>query len=167
MFSRVVILIFFVVSACVDPHYLSGEVVRVADGDTFTLLVGGQQHRIRLHGIDCPERGQPYSRVATRFTKDLLASGNVKVQQIDTDRYGRIVGIVLIDDTVNLNERLLEAGLAWHYKAHDRNPNWASLEATAQTERRGMWETSGTIAPWEWRKRQHAERDSAVSTTAL
>src|SRR5690606_41000810 len=154
MFSRTVILLFFLAGACVNTHYLSGEVVRVADGDTFAMLVEGQQHRIRLHGIDCPEKGQPYNRVATQFTKDMLALGKVKVQRMDTDRYGRVVGIVLINDTINLNERLLEAGLAWHYKSYDRNPEWAKLETIAKTAKRGLWEEEGAIAPWEWRKRQ-------------
>lgn len=158
MFSRTVILLFFLAGACVNTHYLSGEVVRVADGDTFTLLVEGQQHRIRLHGIDCPEKGQPYNRVATQLAKDLLASGRVKVQQMDIDRYDRVVGVVFINDTINLNERLLEAGLAWHYKSYDRNPEWAELESNARSAKRGLWLEPGAIAPWEWRKRQRTER---------
>lgn len=158
MFNRTLILLLFLTDACVNTHYLSGEVVRVADGDTFTLLVAGQQHRIRLHGIDCPEKGQPYNRVATRLTKDLLASGTVKVQQMDIDRYGRVVGVVLINDTINLNERLLEAGLAWHYKSYDGNPAWAELESNARSAKRGLWVEPGAVAPWEWRKRQRVER---------
>lgn len=158
MFSRFLIFFLFFTASCINTHYLSGEVVRIADGDTFTLLSGGQQHRIRLHGIDCPEKGQPYSRVATQLARDLLASGKVKVQRMDTDWYGRVVGIVLINDTINLNERLLEAGLAWHYKSYDRNPEWAKLETIAKTAKRGLWEEEGAIAPWEWRKRQRTER---------
>jgi len=137
---------------------MTGEVVRVADGDTFTMLVEGQQQRIRLHGIDCPERGQPYNRVATQLTKDLLASGRVKVEQLDTDRYGRVVGVVYINDTINLNERLLEAGLAWHYKSYDSSLEWARIEKLAQAAKRGLWVEKDAIAPWEWRKRQRAER---------
>ncbi|MFC7524709.1 thermonuclease family protein [Parapedobacter sp. GCM10030251] len=158
MFSRVLVLFLFLTSTCTTTRYLSGEVVRVADGDTFTMLVDGQPQRIRLHGIDCPEKGQPYSRVATQFTKDLLASGKVKVQEMDTDRYGRVIGIVLINDTINLNERLLEAGLAWHYKNYDHNPQWARLENVAQTAKHGLWVEKDAIAPWEWRKRKRTER---------
>jgi len=158
MFSRVLVLFLFLTSTCTTTQYLSGEVVRIADGDTFTMLVEGQQHRIRLHGIDCPEKGQPYSRVATQFTKDLLASGKVKVQQLDTDRYGRVIGIVLINDTINLNERLLEAGLAWHYKNYDRSPEWARMEKAAQTAKHGLWVEKDAVAPWEWRKRKRIER---------
>lgn len=158
MFYRFLVLFLFLTTTCTTTQYLSGEVVRVADGDTFTMLVAGQQQRIRLHGIDCPEKGQPYSRVATQFIKDMLALGKVKIQQMDTDRYGRVVGIVLINDTINLNERLLEAGLAWHYKNYDRNPEWARLEKMAQTAKRGLWVEKDAIAPWEWRKRKRAER---------
>lgn len=154
MFSRVLVLFLFLTSTCATTQYLSGEVVRVADGDTFTMLVEGQQHRIRLHGIDCPEKGQPYSRVATQFTKDMLASGKVKVQQLDTDRYGRVIGIVLINDTINLNERLLEAGLAWHYKNYDHSPEWSRMENIAQTAKHGLWVEKDAVAPWEWRKRK-------------
>jgi len=154
MFSRVLVLFLFLTSTCTTTQYLSGEVVRVADGDTFTMLVEGQQQRIRLHGIDCPEKGQPYSRVATQFTKDMLALGKVKVQRMDTDRYGRVVGIVLINDTINLNERLLAAGLAWHYKNYDRNPEWAQLERIAKAAKQGLWVEKDATAPWEWRKRQ-------------
>ncbi|GGG90192.1 hypothetical protein GCM10007415_25760 [Parapedobacter pyrenivorans] len=122
------------------------------------MLVEGQQQRIRLHGIDCPEKGQPYSRVATQFTKDMLALGKVKVQQLDTDRYGRVIGIVLINGTINLNERLLEAGLAWHYKTYDPSPEWARMETIAKTSKRGLWVEKDAVAPWEWRKRKRAER---------
>jgi len=158
MFQRAAFLLFVLFNACVHTHYLSGEVVRVADGDTFTMLVEGKQQRIRLHGIDCPERGQPFSRVATRFTKNLLASGTVRVQPTDTDRYGRIVGIVWINDTINLNERLLQAGLAWHYAHYDNNPDWAGIENKARMAQRGLWAEKDVTPPWEWRQRQRADR---------
>lgn len=159
MFYRILIVFSLLANACVNTHYLSGEVVRVADGDTFTLLVEGQQYRIRLHGVDCPERGQPYNRVATQFTQELLATGEVKVRQMDTDQYGRVVGIVLIDDTINLNERLLKSGLAWHYRTYDRNPRWTELETDAREAKRGLWVEPGAIPPWKWRNRERAERN--------
>src|SRR3546814_2642608 len=98
---------------------LTGTVVRVADGDTFTLLVtGNKQVRVRLYGIDCPERGQPHSRVATDHLKALLSKGNVWVEEMDTDRYGRTVGMVYAGG-VNVNESLLAAGLAWHSRSEE------------------------------------------------
>ena len=157
MINRIVVLFLcFVASSCLDSFYYSGAIVRVADGDTFTMLVDGAEQRVRLFGIDCPERGQPYSRVATEFTRELLASGPVAVQEMDVDQYGRVVGVVWISDSINLNERLLDAGLAWHYTAFDRDPQWARLEREAKRAKRGLWAERGAIAPWEWRKRRRS-----------
>jgi len=150
MLSRLLILLFLFSESCAT-HYITGKVVRVADGDTFTLLTEGEQQRIRLYGVDCPERGQPYNRVATSFTKEMLSLGRVKVKEMDVDRYGRIVGMVYIADTINLNERLLEAGLAWHYTTYDNNPIWADKELAARKAGRGLWVEPDVIAPWHWR----------------
>lgn len=128
--------------------------MRVADGDTFTLLVeGNKQVRVRLHGIDCPERGQPFGTVATDFAKELLNKGAVKVEQTDIDRYGRTIGIVIIADSINLNERLLQAGLTWHYKYYDKNPKWAEMEVFAREKKIWLWKDKNPVAPWEWRKK--------------
>ena len=155
--SRILVVFLFFVSSCVDTYYYSGDVVRVADGDTFTLLVDGGEQRVRLFGVDCPERGQPYSRVATEFARELLASGPVEVKEMDVDQYGRVVGVVWISDTINLNERLLEAGLAWHYTVYDQDPEWAKLEREARRAKRGLWAERGAVAPWAWRRQQRQQ----------
>jgi micrococcal nuclease len=66
-------------------------------------------------------------------------------------RYGRTIGMVTIDG-VNVNEKLLEAGLAWHYKKYDKNPEWAKLEEQARIDKKGLWIQPNPIPPWEWRK---------------
>ena len=136
--------------SCSQETELTGEVVRIADGDTFTLLVdGNEQVRIRLHGIDAPERSQPYSRVATEFLGEQL-KGNVVVKVTDTDRYGRKVGIVMVDGR-NVNEEMIRAGYAWHYKKYDSNPEWERLENEARAARRGLWQERGATPPWVYR----------------
>jgi|SRR5690606_4016231 len=147
-------IVAFLLSQCVGTSWITGEVVRVADGDTFTLLINSHDEvRIRLHGIDCPERGQPYGRVATEHLKTLLAKGDVRVEETDIDRYGRVVGIVYAGG-VNVNESLLAAGLAWHYTRYDQNPRWINLEAQARTQRLGLWAERNPVSPWNWRKRK-------------
>lgn len=147
-----VIALLLVVSCNVT--FMTGTVVRVADGDTFTLLVDGdRQVRVRLHGIDCPERGQPYSRVATDHLKALLAKGNVRVEEMDIDRYGRTIGMVYAGG-INVNESLLANGLAWHSKSFDKNPAWAALEVQAREQQLGLWAEPDPVAPWDWRKRK-------------
>lgn len=131
---------------------LTGKVVSVADGDTFTLLNGTVQTRIRLHGIDCPEKGQDFSNVAKDFLSALVFEQAVKVDVKDTDRYGRTIGIVYVQDSINVNVELLKAGLAWHYRYYDQNPVWAALEATARKAKRHIWSLPDPVAPWDFRK---------------
>lgn len=84
----------------------------IADGDSFTMLVDNVQIRIRLHGIDCPERRQDFSNVAREFLSDYVDDRVVVVEEMDIDRYGRTIGMVTVEG-VNVNEALLEAGLGW------------------------------------------------------
>lgn len=83
---------------------LKGKVIRVSDGDTIVILDStNTQHRIRLDGIDCPEKGQPFGNKATLFIKDLVAEKEVVVEWKKKDRYGRILGYVFID-SINVNK---------------------------------------------------------------
>jgi micrococcal nuclease len=133
---------------------ITGKVVGLADGDSFTLLLKDNSTiRIRLHGIDTPEKGQPFGNNAKQFTSSLIFNKQVKVTQTDTDRYGRIVGIVTNPDNIIVNEALLKAGMAWHYKKYDNNPNWAKMEKEAKASKLGLWQDANPIPPWDWRKK--------------
>lgn len=134
----------------------TGKVVGVSDGDSFTLLMSDNtQIKIRLQGIDCPEKKQDYGQVAKKFISNLIFNKTVTVLRKNTDRYGRIVGIILLTKGMNVNEELLKAGLAWHYTQHDNNRNWDSLELAARLAKRGLWSKNNVIPPWEWRKVKH------------
>jgi micrococcal nuclease len=147
-FLKILILLLLPLNAF---SQLVGKVVSIADGDTFTILVDNEQIKIRLHGIDCPEKAQPFGTVARQFLSDLVFGKEVIVKQLDTDHYGRTIGMVKVND-VNINEELLKAGLAWHSKYYDKNPKWAEYETTAKAQRKGLWSESNPIPPWEWRK---------------
>ncbi|HEX2532858.1 MAG TPA: thermonuclease family protein [Chitinophagaceae bacterium] len=130
-----------------------GEVVAVADGDTFTLLTPeNEQVKVRLFGIDCPERGQDYYSVAKQHLSDLVFRKPVRLDVQDKDRYGRSVAIVFDAEGRNVNEAMLSAGLAWHYTQYSKNPEWDALQAEARKARRGLWQQKGAQAPWLWRK---------------
>ena len=97
---------------------IEGRVVGVADGDTITVLDTGKvQHKIRLAGIDAPEKAQPYGQTSKRSLSDLVYGKTVTVDTDKTDRYGREVGKVLVDG-VDTNLEQVRRGLAWHYKAY-------------------------------------------------
>ena len=128
---------------------LIGKVISIADGDTFTLLVDSTQVKIRLHGIDCPEKRQDFGQVAKKFLSEMVF--NKIVHKTNRDRYGRTIGIVFIDN-INVNEGLLKAGLAWHYKKYDHNSVWTLLEDIARAEKKGLWSIANPLPPWDWRK---------------
>ncbi len=92
----------FLSFALLTSHTLAadftGRVVGVADGDTITVLHNGKGERIRLHGIDCPEKRQAFGNRAKQFTSTLVFGNTVTVQVMDRDRYGRTVGVVLLPD---------------------------------------------------------------------
>ncbi len=152
---RLWFIVFILFIACYAiASDLTGKVVGIADGDTFTLLLKDNSTvRIRLHGIDTPEKGQPFGNNAKQFTSDLIFNKLVKVEQTDTDRYGRIVGIVTNPENINVNEALLKAGMAWHYKKYDSNPIWANFEKRANASKIDLWQDANPIPPWDWRKK--------------
>lgn len=137
---------------------ITGRVVGVADGDTLTVLDSSKkQHKIRLDGIDAPEKAQPFGQRSKQSLSDLAYNRNVQVETHKRDRYGRVVGKVLLDGT-DLNLVQINRGLAWHYKvyAHEQTredrARYAAAEEVARSERRGLWRDAEPTPPWEWRK---------------
>ena len=105
----------------------TGKVVSITDGDTIRVLDGREQVRVRLYGIDCPERKQPFGTRARQFTGSLAHEKTVAVTVKDIDRYGRTVGVVTLPDGKNLNLELVKAGLAWWYRQYaprDKELQW-------------------------------------------
>jgi micrococcal nuclease len=132
---------------------LTGKVVSIADGDTFTLLVvGNKQIKIRLHGVDCPEKSQDFGTKARQFTSNYIFGKTINVEVKNTDRYGRKIGLALLPHGAILNEDLLAAGLAWHYKEYDNTQKYARLENHARKQKAGLWPGAAPIAPWEFRR---------------
>jgi micrococcal nuclease len=143
--------------ACGAPHKdplndFTGKVVSIADGDTFTLLTEENDRvKVRLHGIDCPEKKQDFGQVAKQKLGSLVFSKTVHVVKKDVDRYGRTVGLVYDDHNICVNEAMLKAGLAWHYLKYDQNPEWQQMENTARENHLGLWSQADPTPPWEWR----------------
>lgn len=146
-------LLFMALNIQAQLGTIKGKVVSVADGDTFTLLTdGNKQQKIRLHGIDCPEKKQDFGQVAKNFTSNMIFGKTINVKPTDIDRYGRTIAIVLLPDQMSLNELLLKNGLAWHYLQYDKNPNWNNLERSARKNKLGLWQHSAPVAPWNFRR---------------
>ncbi len=131
-------------------HALTGNVVSVADGDTITILDNtNTQHKIRLYGIDTPEKRHAFGNTAKKHTSRLVFGKTVNVKAYDTDRYGRTVGVVVADG-VNVNKSLIIAGLAWQYQKYCKASfcgDWLRLEKKASTSNIGPWADNDPIPP--------------------
>jgi len=149
---RYVFLLILQLTVFIGYAQLKGKVVAVSDGDTFTLLTSDKkQVKIRLHGIDAPEHGQDYATAAQDFLGDLVFGEEVYVEEKNKDHYGRTIGMVWLQKK-NINEELLKAGFAWHYKEYDKSTAWSLLEQEARKTKKGLWTKSNPTAPWSWRK---------------
>ena len=153
--SLILLLIFFLIFSNL-AHAFSGKVVGVADGDTITVLRDKEQVRIRLYGIDTPERGQAFGKKAKQFTSKMVFGKVVEVHRMDTDRYGRTVALVSLDKQI-LNKELVKAGLAWVYDRYCSEPiceSWRNFQLRAKIDKRGLWADSNPIPPWEFRRQK-------------
>ena len=90
-----------------------GQVVRIVDGDTIDVQVGGQTFRVRYIGINTPETGQPCAAEATNYNAELvMAKGVALVKDVsETDRYGRLLRYVYVGD-IFINAELVRQGYA-------------------------------------------------------
>ncbi|MEN5378907.1 thermonuclease family protein [Sphingobacterium kitahiroshimense] len=150
--SAFAILFFLLLPIYLFSQTIKGKVIRVADGDTITILdSANNQLRVRLYGIDAPEKGQDFGNVAKNFISDLCFSKTVSIDIKDIDRYGRTVGIVWTVDSINLNLELLRSGLAWHYKHFDNSDDLAQAEHLAKINKVGLWKHPNALPPCEFR----------------
>jgi len=144
---------------------LAGRVVGVSDGDTVTVLSAeNRRFKIRLSGIDAPEKKQPFGTFAKTTLARQLFGQPVIVEWSKTDRYGRIVGKVEVNG-VDANLEQVREGSAWVYTQYlrelpieDRNL-YLQAERQAKAQRRGLWHDEQPEPPWQWRrdKRSHSQ----------
>jgi endonuclease YncB( thermonuclease family) len=146
-----------VVAGAETPLFITGKVISVHDGDTISVLENEHaQYRIRLAGIDAPEKGQAFGNVAREHLASLCAGRLVKASCSKIDRYGRHVCTVWVDE-MDVSLAQLRAGLAWHFKryASEQSPDERAAYARAEEESRaaglGLWQDKTPVPPWQWR----------------
>lgn len=148
------------------PVRQNGTVVHVADGDTVTVLIAGnQQLTVRLASIDAPEEdhedkargkiGQPYSAKSKQYLSSLVKGKSVEALCFESDKYGRSV-CEIFSDGQSVNRAMVASGWAWANQSargrYLRDKTLPALEATARQNRAGLWAgKSPPTAPWEWR----------------
>jgi len=160
------------------PQVLDARVIAVADGDTITVLDGNHvQHRIRMAGIDAPEKEQPFGERSKQNLSRALFGKDVRIEWAKTDRYGRVVGKIWVapadspcnssscPKTLDAGLAQITVGLAWHYKQYQNEQSeedrerYAFAEQEARAKKAGLWSQPDPIPPWDWR---HGPADGPV-----
>lgn len=161
--------VLLLVSIAVHADTLTGRVVSVADGDTVTILDGDRkQHKIRVSGIDAPEKAQPFGQRSKQSMSTLVFGKEVEVQWAKRDRYRRIIGKVMVaapscrtnrcPKTLDAGLAQITTGLAWWYQKYEKDQSasdagrYGFAQQEARTKRAGLWADAHPIPPWDWRK---------------
>ena len=146
---RLVALIFL---TALNSFALEGKVIRVADGDTLTVLTHGERRvKIRLQGIDAPEYKQAYGKQSGHVLRKKVNGKRVRIQENGEDRYGRTLGDVYFGERW-INLEMVQEGWAWHYKKYSKDKLLARAEIEARKSKRGLWAGSNPVSPWESKK---------------
>ena len=133
---------------------IRGLVVGVSDGDTITVLddMDKGRFRIRLYGIDAPEKKQDFGQKAKQYLSSRLFRKAVVIRYKEIDRYGRIVGKVYLDNE-EINVDMLKNGYAWHYKKYDNSEEYSQAEINSREKGIGLWSLKNPVPPWNFRKK--------------
>ncbi len=152
----ILLLVFFTNSLLADS--IIGRVIKVSDGDTITILDSlKKQHKVRLIGIDAPEKRQAFGKVSKTHLSTLIFGKNVRVEYKKNDRYGRILGKVIYNGK-DINLEQIKAGLAWHYKRFEKEQYvddrkiYSDSELEAKAKKLGIWSMKNIVPPWEFRR---------------
>ena len=135
------------------PPWQNGKVVKIIDGDTFDVLTNEKKTiRIRMNGIDCPERKQDFYQSAKNALSGYIFNKEVNLFITGYDRNRRAIAMVYSNGD-NINLVMIRSGLAWHFKKYSTDTSFANAEQQARLARKGLWSMDHPIAPWEFRKK--------------
>ena len=143
---------------------IRGRVVKVADGDTITVLdASNTQHKIRFYGIDAPEKSQAFGQKSKQQLSNYVFGKDVIVKWKSKDKYGRVLGTVFVGGK-DINLQMVRDGYAHHYKRFDNSPAYAAAETDARQNRRGLWSDPNPISPEDYRHRGTSSAPSHMET---
>jgi micrococcal nuclease len=150
-------LLVFIHHAPAVAQRLKGKVTGIKDGDTIEIVIDGKSEKVRLFGIDCPEKSQDFGTKAKEFTAANAFGKYVSVEVHGRDKYKRLLGVVLLPGGENLNLLLVKSGYAWRYR-YSRDKLLLRLEQEARMARRGLWSMPSAQAPWDFRKQKKTKK---------
>ena len=152
MFRLLIPIILFTATTALLADELRGKVVSIADGDTITVLDADKKlHKVRLNGIDAPEKKQAFGAKSKAKLGELVAGKDVVVDWTEKDNYGRVLGKVQ-QGLLDVNLQMVKEGLAWHYRKYSKSDKLARAEAEAKAGKKGLWADPNPVPPWDFRK---------------
>jgi endonuclease YncB( thermonuclease family) len=129
------------------PLKIHGKVTQFLDADTCKVLV-----TVRLKHVDAPENDQPYGPEATAKAKEHALNKQVTVLGEQPDRYGRMIGEILLPEYGSLNRGLVREGYCHWYSDYSSDLTYRADQDRAKENRLGLWADREPIPPWQWRK---------------
>jgi endonuclease YncB( thermonuclease family) len=134
---------------------VNAKVVGVLEGDMIEVFYDHHAERIRLNGIDCPEKGQAYGTKAKQAVSNLVFGKAVTLETLGFDKYGHTLAVVSLPDGINVNLELVRNGTCgWYPEYAPENVVLAELQRRARRAGLGLWADPHPVPPWEWRKRK-------------
>ncbi len=128
-------------------------VIKVSDADTITLQKDSEKIKVRLYGVDAPEKKQPHGQASLDSLKYLIYQKEIPFQPISKDRYKRTIARIYLD-SVDMNAWLVENGLAWYYYQYaKKDSDLKMLQDSARAHALGLWAEDDPEPPWEYRQR--------------
>ena len=157
--KKLILVLFLFLSNFATAKTIEGLVVGVADGDTITVLDQQKNtYKIRLQGIDAPEKKQAFGEKSKQSLHDLVHKKQVRIEYDKEDKYGRIVGKVTMED-MDICLQQLVLGMAWHYKKYQSEQSvsdravYSDTELKSKSLKLGLWTDDTPMPPWEFRKK--------------
>ena len=138
------------------------RVVDAYDGDTLILSDDGRARIIRLFGVDCPEKGQPFGLKAKDYSARMVVGKEISIVTVELKRYPRCM--VYVEDEC-LNEALLEAGFAWYDLNGSSDEHLELIEKTAAENQKGLWAQEDPVPPWKFRLKEGEGENARSSYT--
>lgn len=150
---RILITILIMLPLLLSAQTLKGKAVSIADGDTFTLLVNdNEQVKIRIDGIDAPEKKQDFGNRAKQYLSDMIWNQELIVKVSKKDRYGRSIGKVSTPEIPDVGLEMIKAGLAWQYRDYNNDKTYSEAERLARENKKGLWIYKNPVRPQDFRK---------------
>lgn len=149
--KTITVFLFLLIGSTVSSQKMQGTILWVTDGDTFAFLHEGDTIKVRMQGIDAPEKKQEYGLESKKYLQK-YDRFECTVLKTGVDRYKRTIGVLFIEGK-DINYEMIRTGNAWHYKRYSSDENYAAAEDSARTEKIGLWYNPSAIPPWDYRRR--------------